>query len=197
VGNEGLLDSLVHVGLGLVGRLEGLGDVGKLGGGGVAEVVVVEETSVTLLDELAVGRVEADVVELVDALSSVDTVAVGDTVGSGLLGRTGLGGLGLLNVGRVGVVEGAEVSGNGPGAVNSGLVMSVGGAEQQIVNAVTHVFSREVGLVEVPGVGNIGTVNGYTSATERCERGGSVGWARLRFGEIQIGYCRRSMKQHS
>jgi len=129
VGKEGLLDNLVHVGLGLVG-VDALGDVGKLGSRGVAEVVVVEETSVALLDELAVGRVKADIVELVDALTlGVDTVAVGvavDGTGSGLLGSTGLGGLSLLNVGRVGVVEGAKVRGNGPGAVNSGLSASAG-----------------------------------------------------------------------
>lgn len=53
--DESLLDDLVSEGLGLVEALDVLGNVGEKGRFGVAEVVVVEQTGVTLLDELAVG----------------------------------------------------------------------------------------------------------------------------------------------
>jgi hypothetical protein len=75
-----------------------------------------------LLDELAVRRVQADIVKLLNALAlGVNTVAVGSAVGNALLGGTGLGGVRLGDVGRVGVVERAEVGGDGPRAVDGGL----------------------------------------------------------------------------
>lgn len=101
----------------------------------------------TLLDELAVGTVQTDVVKLGDTVCLGLRNAVGMTVGvtvgvaidgsdeaisnlgngSGhrskreLLGGTSLGSLSLLDVSGVGVVEGTEIGGNGQGTVNGGL----------------------------------------------------------------------------
>ena len=52
---KGLFDRLVRVRLGAVQRAHFVGNVGKDGVGGVAQVVVVKETGVALLDELGVG----------------------------------------------------------------------------------------------------------------------------------------------
>lgn len=105
----------------------------------------------TLLDELAVGTVQTDIVKLGDTVRLGLRNAVGMTVGmtvgvtvgvaihgsdeavgnlgngSGhrskreLLGGTSLGSLSLLDVSGVGVVEGTEIGGNGQGTVNGGL----------------------------------------------------------------------------
>lgn len=105
----------------------------------------------TLLDELAVGTVQTDIVKLGNtvrlSLRNTVGVTVGMTVGvaiglaidgsdeavsnlgngSGhrskreLLGGTSLGSLSLLDVSGVGVVEGTEIGGNGQGAVDGGL----------------------------------------------------------------------------
>lgn len=101
----------------------------------------------TLLDELAVGTVQTDIVKLGNTahlgLRNAVGVTIGMTVGvaidssdeavsnlgngSGhrskgeLLGGTSLGSLSLLDVSGVGVVEGTEIGGDGQGAINSGL----------------------------------------------------------------------------
>lgn len=105
----------------------------------------------TLLDELAVGTVQTDIVKLGNtvhlglrnAVGVTIGVTIGMTVGvaidssdeavsnlgngSGhrskgeLLGGTSLGSLSLLDVSGVGVVEGTEIGGDGQGAINSGL----------------------------------------------------------------------------
>lgn len=104
---------------------------------------VIEHTGVTLLDELAVGTVQTDIVKLGNTVRLGLRNTVGMTVGvaidgsdeavsnlgngSGhrskreLLGGTSLGSLSLLDVSGVGVVEGTEIGGNGQGAVNGGL----------------------------------------------------------------------------
>lgn len=106
---------------------------------------VVEQPSVTLLDELSVrpvnpirgpsarlipndyrptwhSRVEQDVVEALGLDSDLDglvLVSVGSVPVEGLVGRVSLGVLGL--VGRVGGVEGSEVRGEGERSVDGRL----------------------------------------------------------------------------
>jgi hypothetical protein len=63
--------------------------------------------------------------------------------------------------GGVGGIKGTEVGLDGPWAVNGGLFVS---DILSVFMTTTHVFSRKVGLVEVPGVGHVCSVNGYQSA---------------------------------
>ena len=76
----------------------------------------------------------------------------GDAGEGDLLGGSGLGLGDLVDVGRVRVVKGAEVSGDGPRAVDGG------------------VLGREIGLVKVPSVGNVSTVNGWKVERSHVQR---------------------------
>lgn len=130
--HEGLLKNLVGQGLLVVHVAELRSDLSKGRRVGIGEVVVVEETSVRLLDKLAGGRVESKVIETVEVgLGRV--ITVGDAVGAvSLLGLT-------LAVGAVGGIESLGVAVDGVVAINVG------------------VLAGEVGLVEIVGVLHVGT----------------------------------------
>ena len=102
--DEGLLDDLVGQGS-LVVDLEDVigGDVGELGVLWVGEEIVVEESAVTFLDHLPVGRVEDRVVYGVEG--EVDT----------LLGN-------LRAVALVGTVESPDVGGDGEWSIDFGVL---------------------------------------------------------------------------
>jgi hypothetical protein len=130
--HEGLLNDLVSQGL-LVIHITELGsNLSERRRVGVGEVVVVEETSIGLLDKLAGRRVESKVVESVEAgLGRV--ITVGGAVGA--IGQLGL----TLAVGAVGGIEGHGVAVEGVVTVNVG------------------VLAGKVGLVEIVGVLHVGT----------------------------------------
>lgn len=139
--HEGLLDGLVGQGLLVVHVAQLGGDVGKGRGVGVGEVVVVQETGVRLLDELAGGGVEGKVIEAVQA--GLGRVAVGGAVG-GLLGLA-------LAVGAVGGVEGLGVAGEGVVAVDVGVLAGQVGLVEVV--GVLHVAASQTGLHDDGGVG--------------------------------------------
>lgn len=144
-GHEGLLNNLVGQGLLVVHVTELRSDLGESRRVGIGEVVVVEETSVRLLDKLAGRGVESKVVEAVEAgLGRV--VTVGSTVGavSGLLGLT-------LAVSAVSGIEGLGVAVDGVVAINIGVLAGKVGLVEII--GVLHVGTTQTGLGNNGGVG--------------------------------------------
>lgn len=123
-GHESLLESLVGQGLLVVHVTQLRGDLSKSSSISVAQEVVVQQSGVRLLDQLAGGGVEGKVVEAVQGgLGLVDTVG-------GAVSQLGL----LFAVVTVGGVEGLCVAGQGEVAVDD------------------RVLAGQVGLVEVVGV---------------------------------------------
>lgn len=144
-GHEGLLNNLVGQGLLVVHVTELRSDLGESRRVGIGEVVVVEETSVRLLDKLASRGVESKVVEAVEAgLGRV--VTVGSTVGavSGLLGLT-------LAVSAVSGIEGLGVAVDGVVAINIGVLAGKVGLVEIV--GVLHVGTTQTGLGDNRGVG--------------------------------------------
>lgn len=144
-GHEGLLNNLVGQGLLVVHVTELRSDLGESRRVGIGEVVVVEETSVRLLDKLASRGVESKVVETVEAgLGRV--VTVGSTVGavSGLLGLT-------LAVSAVSGIEGLGVAVDGVVAINIGVLAGKVGLIEIV--GVLHVGATQTGLGDNGGVG--------------------------------------------
>jgi hypothetical protein len=130
--HEGLLNDLVGQGLLIIHITELRSNLSERRRVSVGEVVVVEETSIRLLDKLASRRVESKVVESVEAgLGRVITVC-------GAIGAIGQLGL-TLAVGAVGGIEGHGV------AVERVVTINVG------------VLAGKVGLVEIVGVLHVGT----------------------------------------
>lgn len=132
--HEGLLNNLVGERLLVVQVAELGGNLGESGVGGVGQEIIVEHTSVGLLDELASRGMEQDVVETVQRGQGL----VGGTVGT--VGTVGLGLQGLLT-GIVGLVAGID---------------SLGVATKGVVTIDNGVLAGEVRLVEIIGVGEVG-----------------------------------------
>jgi len=134
-GHEGLLDSLVGQRSSVVNVTELGGDLGEGRVGGVGQEVVIEHTSVGLLDQLAGGGVVQNVVKAVET-----SLGFSSTVGTIL---DSLEGLLTSTVGLVAGINGLSVAAKREVTVNDG------------------VFAGKVGLVEVVGVGNVrGTQTG-------------------------------------
>ena len=129
--HEGLLNNLVGKRLLVVQVAELGGNLGESRVGGVGQEIIVEHTSVGLLDQLASRGMEQDVVETVQRRQGV----VGGTVGT-----VGLGLQGLLT-GVVGLVAGVD---------------SLGVTTKGVVTIDNGVLAGEVGLVEIIGVGEVG-----------------------------------------
>lgn len=119
-----------------------VGDVSKLGCRRVGDEVVVEHSSVALLDLLAVGSVEDSIVDLVQSELVVGAVDVAVAVEGSTLGSLG----GLFLEAGVGLVKSGDVSHNRYRSVNFG------------------VLRVEFGFVEVIGICHVVTVNG-------CQKG--------------------------
>lgn len=130
--NEGLLNVLVGERLGVREGEEGLSirNVGVLGVLGVGDEVVEHHASMPLDGLLAVRAVEDGIIDGIEREGF-----------SGDLGTLSSP-CDLLLVGRVSGVECGDIGHDGNGAVNLG------------------VFRGEVGLVEIVGVGHIGSMNG-------------------------------------
>ncbi|CAF3643950.1 unnamed protein product [Fusarium graminearum] len=144
-GHEGLLNNLVGQGLLVVHVTELRSDLSEDGRVGVGEVVVVEETSVRLLDKLASGRVESHVVETVEA-GLGRGIAVGDTVGAiGLLGLT-------LAVSAVGGIESLAVAVDGVVAINVGVLAGDGEERDSSKLTLAIVAEAHLGLAKANGV---------------------------------------------
>lgn len=140
--HEGLLDNLVRQGLLVVHVADLGGHVSEGWAVGVGEVVVVQETSIRLLHELARGRVEGHVVEAVEGCLDRSVghavsvcVAVGGTVGALRQQRL------ALVIRPVCAVQSLRVAVDGVVAVDVG------------------VLARQVGLVEVVGVLHVGATH--------------------------------------
>lgn len=120
----------------------GVGDGGEVGGCGVGDEVIPEETTKALDGLLAVGRVENGVVDIVDR------------EGCNLLGaRVQVCPLGslcdLVAESTVGSIESGDVGDDGDGAIDF------------------RVLGRKIGLVEIVGVGHVVSVDGYISERKR------------------------------
>ena len=131
--HEGLLNNLVGEGLGVVHVANLRGNIGESRALGVSEVVVVEETSVRLGDQLAGGSVESQVVETVEGGLGESTLGRAISVAVRTLGEKGL----TLVVGAIGGIE------------------SLGVAVDRIVSVNIGVLAGKVGLVEIVGVGHV------------------------------------------
>lgn len=132
--HEGLLNDLIGKRLLVIQVAELGGNLGESGVRGVGQEVVVEHTSVGLLDELAGRGVEQNIVETIQRGQGL----VDGTVST--IGTVGLGLQGLLT-GVVGLVAGID---------------SLGVAPKGVVTIDNGVFAGEVGLVEIVGVGEVG-----------------------------------------
>lgn len=159
--HEGLLNNLVGERLLVVQVAELRGNLGESRVGGVGQEIIVEHTSVGLLDELASRGVEQDVVETVQRGQGL----VGGTVGTVSLGLQG------LLTGVVGLVAGID---------------SLGVATKGVVTIDNGVLAGEVRLVEIIGVGEVGGTetgleddrsigaNDHGDATSTTSRAGST-----------------------